>query len=463
MFRVSDHLQDYIKRYFQEGRFRSQEVPRSLFTKSDLERGLEPIRVNLSDLGILPSNYARIDAAVQEIFRLTVRVPRVDENGTKELVWFPVFSKASLPITDNGFHYTNDAGVFIESVKKCGYMEFEINPHVASYAFDMSLGYINHPQRIAQISKADCTPLIYALLKRNCFLNKQSWGRAEITPNALREHLGLVYRDSEKNITGYMYEKYNKLKSGIIQKAQKDLQRLADLDKIDYTFTFEEKRRVGKSTGDPLFIVFTMHKTRLGEARDSIQHRNSAERKLVKALTDYCPDLRAADLKNIIGRVGDELFVAFSLYAYKDVRAIIEKKQPDDVAAYILALLSGWVKNHEQQPDLFSAAGVPIEQNEQKEEAKNSMQVLGEYREEWARFLAAYDGPFKTILSKTKHMGSDKGFMWIEFPDKESLDAFEAMERAANHKAEVMQMMAALASVLPKGHGRILVRSVSKK
>lgn len=436
MFRVSDHIQEYIKKYFSEGRFKSSEIPRPLFSQQDLDKGLQPIRVNLSDLGVSPSNYGRIDSAVAEIFQLTVRVPRVDEKGRKVLEWFPVFSRAALPLTDNGFTYTNEAGVVIESVKKRGYIEFEINPHVADWAFDMSKGYINHPNTIAQIAKADCTPLLYSLLKNNCLRAHGAIVKAQLEPNDIREYLGLVYRDADKNITGYMYEKYSKFRTGILDKAQKDLQRMADLDQIDYTFTYEEIRREGKSTGDPIYIEFTLHKTRLGEARDSIQHRNAAERKLLDTFHDYCPDLNMADFRKLVASVDAEKFVDFTLYAYKDVRSLIERKQPDDVAAYIMKLLRTWIANNRPQRDLFSQVQ---EQPQPKPKPEPPTHVLGQYAEEWQQFMATYEGPLKPMLEKATHRGSNRGYMWIEFPDKVAYDAYCKYEET--HKRETSEMM----------------------
>lgn len=452
MFRVSDHIQEYVKKYFAEGRFKSSEMPLPLFSQQDIDNGLQPIRVNLSDLGVSPSNYGRIDAAVAEILQLTVRVPRVDEQGRKVLEWFPVFSRAALPLTDNGFTYTNEAGVVIESVKKRGYIEFEINPHVADWAFDMSKGYVNHPNIIAQIAKADCTPLLYSLLKNNCLREHGRLVNAQLEPNDIREYLGLVYRDDDKNVTGYMYEKYSQFRTGILNKAQKDLQRMADLDQIDYTFTYEEVRREGKSTGDPLYIEFTLHKTRLGEARDSIQHRKAAERKLLDTFHDYCPDLNMEDFRKLVSSLDAEKFVDFTLYAYRDVRQLVERKQPDDVATYLMTLFRTWVSGNLPQRDLFS-----MPQEQPVTEPEPPARVLGQYAEEWARFMATYDGPLRPMLEKAVHRGSDRGYVWVEFPDKDSHDAFCRYEET--HKRETSDMMKVLQDVMGGvERGRVLVR-----
>lgn len=423
LLRVSDHIQGYVTKYFAEARHKGKEVPRPLFTPSDIDEGLPPIRIKLSDLGVTANHYDRVEAAVIEALSIQMRAPSTDENGNKVMTWYNVFTKAQTPITEKGFTFTNKAGEVIESVKRLGYIEFGINPNVADYAFDMSKGYVNHPNVIARISRIDYTPVFYTLLK-----NKGLRSRGEIVPVRLtvpeiKDALKLYVKDKDGNQTDtFQYPKYSQFKKGVLKRIQEDLDQMAEQDRIDYTFTFEEFRSGGKMVGDPQYLEFTLHKTRLGEARESVKHRNEAEGKLIKYLTDYCPSLDPEYLLALIQAIEKDKFVDFSVYVYREAIKYTESVHPANPAAYLTKLLVSWINEHKpkvEEPDIF--AGMETEEETSDPEGlaePQPVEIAGEKSEEWKALVALVtekdpDG-LGALLQRAHHIGTSDGFLFFE-------------------------------------------------
>lgn len=463
MYKVSDNIQEFLKNYFEEGRDKSHAKPRPLFTEYEKRHSLKPIRVVFADYGVSANHYDQIEKAVKEILQINIRVPVNKNNGERVLTWINIFSKGEAPITEGGYTYlqkVNDVEVQIKNVSRSkGWIDFHINPAVADYVFDMSKGYINHPNTIARISTMMHTPSLYGLLKSKC----AGTCSCKLTVNEIKEHLGLVERNKDNEVESYSFPKYAHFKKYVLLKVQDDLQRLAAADQIDYTFNFREVRREGRSTGDPVYIEFELVRTHLGDVRDLARHRRSANQKLIKTLLERCGDLRRDVIEPIINSVADEDFADFSTYVYRDVKAIIEHQYPDDVATYTVALMRKWIEACQKRKaeakaqaqgelDLFSSQNVPVE-------TRSFGEVPGEFAKEWQIILSKYDGVLKPHLLRAKHQGSSRGFVWIDFPDKASADAFEKAEH--DNPKEAQRFTAIMMSVLGS-NGRILVRGYKK-
>lgn len=464
MYKVSDNIQEFLKTYFEEGRDKTRAIPRPLFSEYDKRHSLKPVKVVFSDYGVSTSHYDQIEEAVQAILSLNVRVPMIKPNGERVLKWVNIFTEGETPIVEDGYTLVQKVNETEIQVKKFnrskGWMDFHINPDVADYVFDMSKGYINHPNSIARISTMRHTPSLYGLLKSRCARNST----CRLTVEEIKKHLGLIKFDKDDKIVENTFPKYAHFKKYVLLKVQDDLQRLADADQIDYTFNFREVRRPGRSTGDPLYIEFELVRTHLGDVRDLAKHRRSANQQLLATLLERCGDLRREVIEPIITSVADDDFADFSTYVYRDVKDIIEHQYPDDVATYTIALMNKWIearntrKAQEKQRsqgelDLFSSQNVPVE-------TRASTEVPGEFANEWRTILSRYDGVLKPYLQKAKHIGSSRGFIWIEFPDKVTHDAFEQAE--SKNPKDSQKLSAIMMSVLGAA-GRILVRGYKKK
>lgn len=360
MFKVSDSIQGFFKNYFGDGRHLTKDVPRPLFTEEE-KKTLQPIRVVLAEYGITTNNYDTLEKAVKEILSLQVRVPGINKDGDNVLKWVNIFLEGEAAFTKDGYTFVNKEGELTTTLRSKGYLDFKINPDVADYVFDMSKGYITHPNTIARISTVNHTPLLLGLLQHKCGRT----GKCRLTVNEIKNHLGLFYHQRDVNgdkvITSYMLPKYSQFEKLVLLKVQKDLERLADDNQIDYTYTFTKIMPPGRKTGDPKFIEFELVRTKLGDLRDMAKHRKSANKKLLETLLSRCGDLEKAVVMPIVLSVDDSDFADFSTYCYRDMPRIIEKNYPENVAAYMLAMMRNWIKDrvkskqeHKQQ-DLFDA------------------------------------------------------------------------------------------------------------
>lgn len=265
MLMVSNHLQEYVKNFFDLGLHKSGARPRSLFTQYLLEHGIPPFRIYLSELGINASNYRVIREAVEE---MNLLVEHIELDGqdrpTGRTVFSPVFKRLTVPVTGDKYVKRDEEGeVLLESARHYGYIEVEINNDVAQFAFDMSQGYVNHPKTIARYATKRSTPRLYFLLMREMGRKKSTTVR--MTVQEVKDFLGYeTYKDEQTGEWVVPYQKFAHFKTKILDQAKADLDRMARDGHSDITFTYEPVYENGRRRGDPDFVAFTLHSTRLG-------------------------------------------------------------------------------------------------------------------------------------------------------------------------------------------------------
>ena len=267
MMMVMDHLQKYIKTFFDLNMHKSKGKPRPLFTQYMLEQGIPPFKIYFSELGINTSNYRVVRDAIEEM-NMLVEHPELDENGiqTTTTIFSPVFKKFSVPATGDKYVKRDASGeVLMESARHYGYVEVEINNDVAQYAFDMSQGYINHPKLIARHATKKSTPLLYFLLMREMGRSKSTTLR--LTLQDVKDFLGFeTYKDEQTGEWVVPYAKFAHFKSKVLDAVQADLDRMASENHTDITFTYDTIYNGGRRRGDPDYIEFHVRSTRLGMA-----------------------------------------------------------------------------------------------------------------------------------------------------------------------------------------------------
>jgi len=421
LIKVSDHLQGYIKDFFAEDHAEDSVSPRSLFTDYMIQNGIPPIRVYFTELNVLAEHYDKISDAVENIRTVGIWRPYIDERtGKKFTSIYNVFSSVKIPTKEGGFKYI-DKGTGEEKVsdRRAGYIDLYINKDVAAYAFDMSQGYVKHIKKIAAHSSIRSTPRLYLYLMRYA---NQGIMKVKVPTFELREYTGQVVRDQNTGeVISIKNPKFARFRERVLDAAMHDMERMGDENKSDIVFDYKPIYKNGKSRGEPEFIEFTIKRTQLGEARDAITHRAAAENKLIKSLCSRCPDLHKDLLKDVLRRVPSLAFFDFLQYAYKEVWAQVERRQPDDVAAYVLALLSSWAvkKNKEEtkaknkpvvQPDLFA---------NQPEPQKPVLQP-GMNADLWQQLVVRYNGPLKSLVARIEYLGMYNGMFSVQLSEEDN-------------------------------------------
>ena len=238
---VSAHLQDYIKQFFELGLHQSNSPIRPLFTQYMLDHGIPPFKIYLADMGIRAQNYQTVRQAINEI-NAVVDYPEVDDDGHKtgKMLFVPVFKLFRVPE-----HY--------------GYIEVEINPEAAKYAFNMAQGYISHPKDIARYAtKRSTPPLYFKLLQEHC-------ERIQLTVPQIKKAIGMEpFKDDATGEWVVPYAKFAHFKTKVLDAEKADLDRMAKDNHTDITFDYVPVYLNGRKRGDPDYIEFTIQSTGLG-------------------------------------------------------------------------------------------------------------------------------------------------------------------------------------------------------
>ena len=265
MLMVSDHLQQYVKNFFDLNLNSTEMKPRPLFTKYMLENGIAPFKIYLADMGINPANYKMVREAIEQM-NLLVEHQEIDKDGrpTNNTVFSPIFTKFRVPQTGDYYRKTNDQGdVIVDSARHYGYIEVEINKDVAQYAFDMSQGYANHPKLIARYATKRSTPRLYFKLQELMGRDKRT--KVKLTVQEIKSYLGFdTYKDDATGEWVVPYQKFAHFKTKVLDAVKEDLDQMAKDNHTDITFDYVPIYLNGRKRGDPDYIEFTIMSTDLG-------------------------------------------------------------------------------------------------------------------------------------------------------------------------------------------------------
>ena len=340
---VSDHLQTYIKDFYNLHLDKSKKRPKSLFTEHLLKNGIPSFRIYLQDLGVRPNNYKVVREAIQEM-NVLVEHPVIDENGipTGETAFTPVFEEFRVKETGDFYKYEteNEEGLkeTVISARHHGFIDVTINHRVAEWAFDMSAGYINHYKLIARYSTKRTTPRLYLLLMREVGKGRM---QARFTVDEVKEYLGIVpYKDEATGEMVTPYPKFAHFKTKVLEAVKKDLDRMAEVDQTDIRFEYELIYPGSRRRGEPEFIDFQIIRTHLGDAYNVVVNRaklpnvgKPVQKVFVTPEQEAYRDAFAAVISDVIGKVTNEevkkLFQKISFENYDDKTGELLLRLPD--------------------------------------------------------------------------------------------------------------------------------------
>lgn len=353
---VSNQLQDYISRFFTDGRHKLPDDPNSLFPSTELPR-LPRLEIKLEDFGVTSSHFDEVEKAANALLDLRIKAPSFREDGTPDgYRLFSVFSNIHVP------KQNEEADKEVAYNTRVGYVYANINTDVAAYAFNMRLGYINHPLQIAQDAAQVYSPRLYFLIKHYMVKGKD---KVRIPYQQLREDLGMNQRDEEGNITKILYPQFSRFRNYVLDAAQMDIYGLGERNLCDITFEYEPVYRGMVNRGDPESIEFTVKLTKLG-----LYHKDPKKaREHMQMSTDEAPAPKR--------------------------RGRPRKTVPND-----------------STPDLFHTV-------------QQDPLVVGDKEELWNQLVTEYgDGPLKPYFDKLRYQGTIEGAFSLELPDYKSRDEF---------------------------------------
>lgn len=270
LFRVSSHLQEHIKRFFEDGKHKDKNTSNCLFPDLFLEHNrvnnIPDIKIKTSELGISDAHYSDLRKALSDIMHL--QMAGYNEK-TKNYTIYNVFTQCEMPYKKDGYKRKDKEGNIVFYDRSEPYIEIRFNQDAVSYVLDMSKGYINHLDMIARYSRKKYTPRFYMMLKYyGNFRNEVKIPFLEV-----KEYLGMVKRDEKTNmVTEIKYPLFWRFRKQVIDVAKEDLDRMAELNQTDIVFDYKPIYSKGKTEkGNPDYIEFIIKNSALGNKRLEIK------------------------------------------------------------------------------------------------------------------------------------------------------------------------------------------------
>lgn len=260
--KVSEHLQDYIRKFFGSELRNNPAIPRPLFSDAEKKNGMPIFSVSYAELGVSINNYSVASAAVNEVLALKLEIPGLDKNGNPAMVKYNIFTQANMSSDESN-------GV-----------TFQLNTAVVDYVFDMSQGYVRHPADIARIGQVERMPMMYYLL----YKKSESWKKREIelTVFEIKDYLGMrskakaedeneIEAKGEKKRSGrpsltteYIkeaYPKFSQFRKFVLDTSINDINRLRQEGLLDVCISYEPVYNGKRKVGNPASIRFNIYNT----------------------------------------------------------------------------------------------------------------------------------------------------------------------------------------------------------
>lgn len=336
LLQVSQALQTYIQKFYDEKRDKSDERPNCLFTPQMLE-ALPPIEFHLSDFCADTHNYQKVREGIKELRDLTVDFV---DRSQKIRSYYTVFTRIDIPEYANEYlmslkHVTQeDKKILVR--RATGSIKFHINKDMAKVIFDMSQGYISHLKSIARDSKKRSTPRVYLLLTR---YNNLGRVEVDIPLLELKDYLGMLVRDETGDVISEQYPEFPKFKKWALETAKADLERMSALNQSDITFTYEPVYKGTRKRGNPEKVHFNIISTPLGKAHANMMHADAAIKKLMAYVVKQVPGIDTVQAEAVMKRVPYPYFDEYQRQAYKAIQAAVARTDILDMPTYALATL----------------------------------------------------------------------------------------------------------------------------
>lgn len=412
---VLDEMQDKILRSINE-KEEGKQFP-SLFSDAEMMGDSITIEISPKKFGIIPEHYDYLEEALKDLANKRIGFPKAYKDKMNYVI-APLFARLEIPMGEK---------------RRMGKVKVVmLNENIRDF-LSMDKGYTEYLSRITQISKKVRTPRIYTFLAsfkdaghkkvdyrdfckflgiddetaRADRLNKinEQLKNKEINQKEANERLEALTKWENP------FRKWNKVQSQILDPAKMELDTFSDSDQIDITFEYEPLYEEGKKRGNPSHIQFTIIKKRLALEHDA-EKRISRQRHLwVRTMCDWCKDFKSFDLRELVARVKNDELQAFTDYCYRDVRAAVERKQPDNVAAYATTMMEKYINDLERRREISATEEQQPEDMFQQQEPEYDR---GAGREEWEKLVTTYDGELSDILRRTEYLGLWAGMFYVQ-------------------------------------------------
>lgn len=335
LVKVSEQLQPFIKEFFGSDLAKSKKVPKALFSEAVKNSGVTQIYISYAELGVPENNFFAVKQAMKEVLDVKVEGPRKNEDGSMGMHMYNVFLSGETSIKNTGVVFGLNPQV----------IDPDKHLYVLDYAFNMTEGYVSHPDNIALIGEVARMPMIYYIL-RDASGNNWKERSIRLTVSKIKKYLGML-EFSGAELVKEAYPKFSQFKKNVLDNSIADINRLKQLGQIDVCISYEPIYNGKRKVGNPAFIEFTVYDT-IEQMQQTLTKKQQSQQSV--SLFDEAEVIKPGEkewqqlVTMLHGEIGEELQkVEFVSYDGKTVlikasRAQcqkIEKCLTDDVINYI--------------------------------------------------------------------------------------------------------------------------------
>ena len=432
MIEIIHTLQDRFNAYLRGRKKPDGQLTLDLFTEQEKTNRIKTFTIEAASIGVRPDAYEELEQACKDLLGMQLYVPMIEpKSGDKVWKLANLFSSITIPAKESVDYK------FRSGKRRKSYIIVNMETDTLGQLCDLNngYGYLDHVYRIARISRRKRTPAIYIYLTRWA----REYSQKSVNFIDLKKYLGLIAPEKVRDeVTGKMvtrdvdtYPKYSRFCEKVMDPIKEDLDRLADENKVDFSFDYEPVYKGRAKRGNPEEIKFTIHLSGLGEELRKKRKRRQLPSDIWNLLrAEY--GLTETDIKGLSDMLPEELVTEFR----KEVIGAgerLKKYRPKNERAYLVTLLKNFIMQHipeaeevggtEESPEL-PGKGRTAASEEEMNRWGEFMQVLSdsvtatEYNT-WLRFMN-----FVSFSGDSLTVSVPNGFV-REFIENNFLDAMK--------------------------------------
>lgn len=264
LVKVSEQLQPFIKEFFGSDLARSRKVPKALFSEAVKNSGVTQIYISYAELGVPENNFFAVKQAMKEVLDVKVEGPKKNEDGTWGMHMYNVFLSGETSIKNTGVVFGLNPQV----------IDPDKHLYVLDYAFNMTEGYVSHPDNIALIGEVARMPMIYYIL-RDASGNNWKERKIRLTVSKIKKYLGML-EFSGTELVKEAYPKFSQFKKNVLDNSLADINRLKQMGQLDVCVSYEPIYNGKRKVGNPAFIEFYVYDT-IEQMQQSTQQRQQKQ------------------------------------------------------------------------------------------------------------------------------------------------------------------------------------------
>lgn len=249
LVKVSEQLQPFIKEFFGSDLAKSKKVPKALFSEAVKNSGVTQIYISYAELGVPENNFFAVKQAMKEVLDVKVEGPKKNDDGSMGMHMYNVFLSGETSIKNTGVVFGLNPQV----------IDPDKHLYVLDYAFNMTEGYVSHPDNIALIGEVARMPMIYYIL-RDASGNNWKERTIRLTVSKIKKYLGML-EFSGAELVKEAYPKFSQFKKNVLDNSIADINRLKQSGQIDVCISYEPIYNGKRKVGNPAFIEFTVYDT----------------------------------------------------------------------------------------------------------------------------------------------------------------------------------------------------------